>query len=187
MVTRLSPGGAVILAAGASTRFGSDKRNYRLAGKRTVLETTLAAYQHVFDEIYLVLQPEDKSWATCPATVKPVYAADAALGMGHSLAAGIRAARHLGFLFVALADMPHVQAATLRRLVDAMTDSRSIVQPAYLGAPGHPVGFGSAYFDELERLSGDVGARQVLAAHPNQVTRLEVSDAGVVEDIDVPP
>ena len=186
-MTKTSAGGAVILAAGGSTRFGSDKRHYLLAGKRTVLETTLTAYQHVFDEIYLVLKPDDKRWARYPATVKTVYAPDSALGMGHSLAAGIRAARHLGFLFVALADMPHVLPATLRRLVDAMTGTRCIVQPVYLGTPGHPVGFGSAYFDELERLSGDIGARQVPAAHPDQITRLEVSDAGVVDDIDVPP
>ena len=187
MVTGMCRSGAVILAAGSSTRFGSDKRHHRLAGNRTMLATTLAIYQSVFARIFLVLQPDDRSWASELSGVQPVYAADSGLGMGHSLAAGIRAARHLDLLFVALADMPHVQPATLRRLVDAMPDTRSIVQPAYLGTPGHPVGFGSAYFDELERLSGDVGARQVLAAHPNQVTRLDFSDAGIVADIDVPP
>ncbi|MCY4565494.1 MAG: NTP transferase domain-containing protein, partial [Gammaproteobacteria bacterium] len=57
-------GGAVILAAGASSRFGSDKRRFALADGRTMLETALATYQTAFDEIFLVLKPIDEAWAS---------------------------------------------------------------------------------------------------------------------------
>ena len=180
-------GGTVILAAGISTRFGSDKRHHALAGGGTMLEVTLAVHQRVFDEIFLVLRPEDEAWADDLTGVQPVYASKSPLGMGHSLAAGVRAARHLDFLFVALADMPHIQAATLLRLKRAVAGSESIVQPVHHGMPGHPVGFGSDYFDELERLAGDRGARRVVDAHRANTIRIEVDDAGVLEDIDVPP
>ena len=185
-MTHSLAGGAVILAAGESTRFGSDKRNFRLAGGRTMLEVTLAAYQGAFDEIFLVLKPADEAWAHRLAALRPVYASDAALGMGHSLAAGVRAGRRLDFLFIALADMPHVQATTLNRLKYAMAGAASIVQPDYRGTPGHPVGFGSAYFGELERLTGDAGAKRVVAAHSDRIVRIDVDDPGVLQDFDVP-
>ena len=186
MTGRLAAG-AVILAAGESTRFGSDKRRFRLADGRTMLETTLAAYQGVFDEVLLVLKPADAAWAPRLDTVQPVYATESALGMAHSLAAGIGAGRHLDFLFVALGDMPDVQATTLNRLKDATGGPASIVQPVYRGTPGHPVGFGKAHFSELERLTGDVGARRVVAAHAGSTLRIDVDDPGVVRDYDVRP
>ncbi len=180
-------GGAVVLAAGGSRRFGSDKRHHALPGGGTMLEATLAAYQGVFDTVFLVLRPEDEAWATALAGVRPVYAPDSVLGMGHSLAAGVRAARRLDFLFVALADMPYIRTATLDRLQRAMTAAEAIVQPIHRGTPGHPVGFGSAYFDELQRLTGDTGAREVINAHQEKRTLIQVEDAGVLVDIDRPP
>ncbi len=176
----------MILAAGDSTRFGSDKRRFRLADGRTMLQTTLAAYKSVFDEIFLVLKPVDEAWASALDKVQPVYARDAALGMGHSLAAGVRAGRHLDYLFVALADMPDVRAMTLKRLNEALAGPDSIVLPVYRGTPGHPVGFGSAHFGELQHLSGDTGAKGVVRAHGGSTLRIEVNDPGVLRDYDVP-
>jgi len=94
-------GGAVILAAGNSRRFGSDKRHYPLLPGRTMLETSLARYQEVFERVFVVLRPDDKAWAHRLTDARIVYAEDAALGMGHSLAAGVKAAQHLDYLFVA--------------------------------------------------------------------------------------
>ncbi len=186
-------GGAVILAAGKSKRFGSDKRLFQLSDGRTMLETTLAVYREAFDTVFVVLQPADEARLPLPGgrllpdDVQAVHAPDAALGMGHSLAAGIRAGRSLDFLFVALADMPDVRAETLQRLQEAMDGTASIVQPIYRGTPGHPVGFGSFYFRELELLTGDIGAKRVIAANRRQVARLDVDDPGVLTDFDVPP
>ena len=195
--------GVVILAAGNSTRFGSDKRQFPLADGRTMLQATLATYQAVFDQVFLVLKPNDAPWGTAPtrahltqkrvddgyrlANVQEVYAQEAALGMGHSLAAGVQAARHLNYLFIALADMPHVQTATLERLRRELTDTRCIVQPEFQSTPGHPVGFGSTYFNELQALTGDVGAKSVLHRHADRVRRVPVQDSGTVHDIDIPP
>lgn len=177
----------MILAAGESTRFGSDKREFPMADGRTMLETTLAAYQRAFDRVFLVLKPADEAWASRLTAVRTVYAPDSALGMGHSLAAGIRAGRHLDFLFVALADMPNVRPATLNRLKDAIAGSASIVRPVCRGTPGHPVGFGNRYYAELERLTGDTGARGVVGAHSHRILQVDVDDPGVLLDFDVPP
>ena len=185
---RRAPGGtALILAAGRARRFGSDKRRHRLADGRTLLETTLAAYRAVFPQPLVVLRPEDAAWAARLAGALPVYAQDADLGMAHSLAAGVRAARHFNFLFIALGDMPSIQPATLRRLQAAMTGPERIVRPSHRGASGHPVGFGQAHYDALERLTGDQGAKSILQAHRDKVLAIPVDDPGVLQDIDAPP
>ena len=177
----------MILAAGESRRFGSDKREFPMADGRTMLATTLAAYRDAFDAVFLVLKPADASHLSVPGGVRPVYAPDSALGMGHSLAAGVRAGRHLDFLFVALADMPDIRAKTLNRLRAAMDGTASIVQPVYRGRPGHPVGFGSVHFDALESLTGDIGAKGVVAANGDRTRRIDVDDPGVLTDFDIPP
>jgi len=179
--------GAVLLAAGSSRRFGSDKRHYVLTPGRTLLETSLAIYQRAFARVFLVLKPADRAWAHRLTGVTTIFAAESALGMGHSLAAGVRAARHLDALFIALADMPHIQVQTLERLQRAMTNRKCIAQPVYQGTPGHPVGFGSAYYRELQRLTGDAGAKGVIEAHRGKLVRVPAIDSGTVLDFDVPP
>ena len=178
--------GVLILAAGRARRFGSDKRQHRLADGRTLLETTLAAYRAVFPKPLVVLRPEDAAWADRLAEAVPVYAQDADLGMAHSLAAGVRAARRWDFLLVALGDMPCIQPGTLRRLQAAMTGPERIVQPIHRGLPGHPVGFGRAHYDALERLTGDQGAKNILQAHQEKIFAVPVDDPGVLQDIDRP-
>ena len=183
-----APSGAVlILAAGRSRRFGSDKRQHRLADGRTLLETTLAAYRAVFPQPMVVLRPEDAAWAAGLSGAIPVYAQDADLGMAHSLAAGVRAARRRDFLFIALGDMPRIQPATLRRLQAAMTGPERIVRPVHRGAPGHPVGFGQAHYAALERLTGDQGAKSILQARREKILAIPVDDPGVLQDIDAVP
>jgi len=73
------------------------------------------------------------------------------------------------------------------RLDRRLYGQTSIVQPIYLGRPGHPVGFGSAYFAELKGLTGDVGAKRILDDHQRRIVRISVDDPGTVRDFDVPP
>lgn len=187
-------GGVVLLAAGTASRFGSDKRTHVLPGGNTVLVGVIAEYVDQFEELIVVLRPGDEALAgdlqtqfsTDALTI--VYAQDAQLGMGHSLAAGIRAARSWDFAFIALGDMPFVAPETLAALQRVMADAgpEAIVQPVYAGQPGHPVGFGRHHFTALGRLTGDAGARQVVETAAKHVVQIEVDDPGVLRDIDTP-
>ena len=185
--------GALVLAGGFGRRFGGDKRRRRLADGRTLLETTLDCYRGLFDPLIVVLRPEDRNWSAELAGCDKVFTADARLGMGHSLAAGVEAlcgcAKQAGAakaVFVALGDMPWVKRATLQALRQAMQSAAAIVRPTHLGAPGHPVGFGCAYFPELRSLTGDLGAKALLNRHADRVLSLAVQDPGVLRDVDRP-
>ncbi len=188
-----APGGALILAAGSSRRFGSDKRRHRLDHGQPMLITTVTRYATTFDAVSVVLREGDESLARelagLAAPPRVVFAADAHLGMGHSLAAGVHhVAAGWHWLALALGDMPFVQTATLRLLRRTFQEhgGERMVQPVFRGRPGHPVFFPGRYFPALEALSGDAGARTVLRANPGALARVPLDDPGVVRDLDTP-
>jgi molybdenum cofactor cytidylyltransferase len=189
--------GALLIAAGFSRRFGSDKRLHRLPDGRILLIASLAPYRDAFRNVAIVIRETDSAVLAelrrAFADRMPIVAttANAAAGMAASLADGVRALLDWDYLFVGLADMPYVQATTLRTLEAHMRAARAerlprIVQPWFRGAPGHPVGFSREFFADLLRLEGDHGARSVVLAHPEAVERVDVDDAGVLLDVDQP-
>jgi molybdenum cofactor cytidylyltransferase len=185
-------GGALILAAGFSRRFGSDKRLHTLADGRTLLLTTLGLYLEVFEQLVVVLRQDDRDLHTAvnhshPA-VQIVNARDSSLGMGYSLAAGINAVREWNWVAVGLADMPFIENRTLHVLLDTFLTASvdTIVQPTFHERSGHPVFFGSTYFDALCSIHADSGARTVLKRHPQHLLQIAVKDEGVIQDLDQP-
>lgn len=188
-------GGVLLLAAGFSRRFGADKRRHRLDDGTPLLLAALACHAAAFDAVTVVLRPEDDDLAddvlaaAVPARVRIVRCADAARGMGRSLACGAAACADWDYLFVGLGDMAWIRTDTLKRLRDAMgggTDPQRIVVPVYHGAAGHPVGFAAAHLPALAALDGDAGARTVLTAAPRAPVRVDVDDPGVLRDADRP-
>lgn len=180
--------GAVVLAAGDSRRFGSDKRFFLLHGV-PMLTRTLAVYRGVFDEVAAVVRPGEREAAALVETAgcRVVAAPDAARGQSRSLAAGVAAMRTCDGLVIGLGDMPLVQPATLRVLASALAATPScIVRPCHQGQPGNPIAFPAALFDELCAVCGDRGAKHIVARHAG--TRLvAVEDAGILRDFDRPP
>ena len=154
---------------------------------RTLLESTLTRYQNGFESVFLVLRPEDRDWVRGLDGCTKIFAAEAQLGMGHSLAAGAAAVKGFDGAFIALGDMPWVEAPTLETLRRGLNDHSAIVRPFHKGRAGHPVGFGQAHFNALANLSGDEGAKAVLSQNRQRIVAIDVADAGVTRDLDVPP
>jgi molybdenum cofactor cytidylyltransferase len=177
----------ILLAAGAGSRFGGGKLLHPLDGvpigvraARNLQAAGLAVTAVVrpgSDELMRLLQKEGVVVTEC---------ANAAEGMGVSLAHVIAQTRDAAGWVVALADMPRIQPATISLIVDAIAAGATIAAPAYKGERGHPVGFSAALLDELLLLKGDEGARAVIMKHRAQLQLIACDDPGVVYDIDRP-
>lgn len=193
MVKQPQPAG-ILLAAGRGARFDASGRQSKLLqtlpdGRPLAVaaaQALLAATARV-----VAVVPDAQSANTLAlrealqaAGCEVLPCAAASLGMGHSLAAAVAATRQSAGWLVMLADLPLVQAATCRRVADALQAGAVIAMPNYQGRNGHPVGFSIACLADLLLLSGDSGAKALLQRYP--LTRLPCDDAGTVMDIDTP-
>lgn len=176
----------VLLAAGSATRFGADKLLATLPTGSRVAAAALRSLAAAVDHVVVVLRPGDAALTDLLREQGPrlTACAEAAEGMGASLAWGVRAAPLAAAWVIALADMPWVHSETIAAVVTALRAGAPLAAPAYRGRRGHPVGFAAAFYPELTVLRGDEGAKSVLAAHP--VRLVDVEDAAVLQDVDTP-
>jgi molybdenum cofactor cytidylyltransferase len=185
----------VLLAAGAGTRFdpaNPGRKLDALVDGIAVAERSFNALSEAVDATVVATRGRDSLLARRARArgARVVAPADAGMGMGHSLAAAVTAARDafpaLQRIVVALADMPWVQAQTIARLVTAAEAADRIVQPRCNGERGHPVVFPLRCLEALAHCHGDVGARDVLRENAADVVLLDVDDRGVLRDVDTP-
>jgi len=182
--------GAIVLAAGASTRMGWQKLTLPMpdgrALVRVAVEQVLAAG---LDDVVVVLGRDadavDAALSGLPVrtVVNPRYAE----GQSTSLRVGLDALRPgTAAAVVALGDQPLPDPDVIRRLVTAFrATGRPIAVPVYRNGRGNPVLFGSALFGELRAVTGDEGGRGVIARDPTRVAEVPV-DAPMPADVDTP-
>jgi len=176
----------VLLAAGAGSRFGGGKLLHALPGGEPL---GLRAWRNLTDalpEAIVVVRGGDRQVEQMfrGAGADVVVCEDAHLGMGHSLACAIRARPAARGWVIALADMPGVSPSTIQIIAEQVVADAGIALPFCRGERGHPVGFPARFGEALARLTGDQGARLILRDNPEALVRIEVDDAGVLEDID---
>ena len=184
----------VVLAAGRGSRFGdgSRDRGHKLvqtfAGS-TVIGCTLA--NALRSGLSLVVVTTDELVGAVLGFVPPEdvvllpvvgsASAELPLGMGYSIAAGVSARAQADGWVVLPADMPMVQPESLRAVAGALPQ-HPVVYAQHRGRRGHPVAFAAELYSELAMLSGDEGARRLVARYPAH--GLELPDAGVLMDLD---
>ena len=183
----------ILLAAGGSVRFGSDKLIEPLlqAAGDCAAGTPIgvAACRHLGAAVsatVAVVRPSDTVLATMlrDAGARVVECARAEEGMGVSLACGVQAAPDADAWLIALADMPWIRLSTINLLASALAAGADIVAPSYHGERGHPVGFARRHYGALAATTGDEGARAVLLANRATLHLVSTDDPGVVRDVD---
>ena len=185
----------ILLAAGRGARFGGAKLLATLPsaahGVGAGTAVGVASCLHllsVLTEVIAVVRPGDSILASHlrAAGAQVVECARADEGMGASLACGVAAAAAADGWIVALADMPWIAPASIAVVADALREGAAIVATSHIGVRAHPVGFASQHYAALAGLCGDEGAKSILAAHRDRMRLIEVTDPGVLRDIDTP-
>ena len=181
----------LILAAGESSRMGTDKALLRYRG-RTFLETILQTLRDAgVERIAVVLghHAEEIQRALNLQDVQVVINRDYTRGQTSSLQAGLQvlADAEIEALVLCLVDHPVVPAEVIRQLVAAFRNSGApVVIPTYEGQRGHPVVISRALFEELSALGPGDAANAVIRKHRDRTHFLAVADGGILLDVDDP-
>lgn len=182
---------AIILAAGESRRMGCAKLLLPL-GEHTIIEQTVDNFVNSkVDRVIVVAGCRAEVIANAlksqPITMveNPIYSR----GISTSIIAGLGAvgggARGI---IIALGDQPFVDSPTIDHLVEAFRthgNNKGIIIPVCQGKRGHPIIFSRKYIDELRSITGDIGGRQVVDKHPDDILEVPVDCEGINIDIDV--
>jgi len=114
--------------------------------------------------------------------------ADYADGMSTSLQAGLRvAAGRCDAAIFLLGDQPYVTSNLLDEMIDRFASTgAAVVRPAVCGRPANPVLLGAELFAEILEQRGDVGGREVVERHADEVSLVSVDDPQLCVDIDSP-
>ena len=175
----------ILLAAGASRRFGSNKLLQYVDADVSVLDSSYRAASALHADPLLVINDDPAVRTHCEANhYAYLINAQARQGMASSIVCGVRATDAAQGWAICLADMPCIRQQTMLQLRDAW-DGERILLPRYRQQAGHPVIFPRKYFTQLTGLRGDKGARRIVQDN-DDVVYLNVDDPGVVLDIDTP-
>jgi molybdenum cofactor cytidylyltransferase len=179
----------IVLAAGSGSRFGSTKQIVPYRGKPLVQHAVDALVSAGLDEVVVVTGHEADAVERAvrlPPQGRLVRNPDHRSGQASSLAAGLRSVRDGSeAAIVLLADQPGVTDAEVLALADAFRRTRArIVRIAYTDGPG-PALLSREIFGQAQHLRGDVGARELIASHPEWVEEVVVPFAAP-RDVDRP-
>jgi molybdenum cofactor cytidylyltransferase len=180
--------GAVILAAGMSSRMGEAKQLLRL-GENTLLGQVLENVRSSgVKDIVLVLGHEAEKIRERISTenLSVVINESYQQGMGTSLRAGLAALPPgVDAALIVLADQPFIRPKTLGLLMDQYRrSSAQIVIPTYKGFRGNPVLLDRSVFSEVMALTGDIGCRAIFGNHLEGIVKQPVEDIGILLDLD---
>jgi molybdenum cofactor cytidylyltransferase len=183
--------GAVILAAGPSSRMGRSKQLLQYGGQTLVRRAALAAEEAGCNPVVVVTGAHAKEMEEALHGLDVLKANNPEWdsGMGSSIRAGvqaiIKANDKITALVLMLCDQPFVTSDVLSGLIMAHRKTgREIVASNYGETIGVPALFGKTFFTELVRLESGAGAKQVIQRHLTQVHLLPFPQGEI--DLDTP-
>jgi molybdenum cofactor cytidylyltransferase len=183
---------AILLAAGAGTRYDPTGRHNKLMATIDGRPIACHAAQALLDAGLPTVAVLRSAGGALPAALDAMgcfitICGAANDGMGISLAHGVKVA-NIQYkperVLIALGDMPFIETAVVKQVVDAVSPEQTIVAAATDGKRGHPVGFWRDHIPALSELTGDAGAAQLLKDFP--VSLVESASDGAIRDIDKP-
>jgi molybdenum cofactor cytidylyltransferase len=181
---------ALVLAAGLSSRMGSNKLLQEWRGKPLLRWTVEAALNSDAHPVIVVTGNEAAKIeaALNGLDIQFVYNRDFREGLSSSLKTGIAAiSDSVDGALVLLGDMPEVDTTLINRMIAAFSpaDNRAICVAIHDHKRGNPVLWSRTFFPEISAVSGDEGAKRVLLKHEDLVCEIEAG-ASVLRDVDTP-
>lgn len=178
----------LVLAAGASRRMGELKQTMKVAGKPMLQHVIDAFKRSGLGEVVVVTRLGLQWKPSATGRVRVVVNPHPEEGLSSSLRLGLASLdSNSEAVVIGLGDKPLLLTSTIRATVSAYRKSGPrIIIPTYEGTRGNPILLPKAFYSEILRLKGDVGAKRVIEHHPEYVLEVPVRDAGVLVDANTP-
>lgn len=179
----------LVLAAGRSSRMGTDKALLDYRGRSFLNHLTYLALPRV-DRVIAVLGHHAEEIAeTLPPSprVRSVVNRDYDRGMLSSLQRGLAETAWADWVLWMLVDHPAVRGRTLDALLAAAERTEApLVIPRWNGERGHPIVFSQAVARELLELAPDCSPQDVVRSHYPLACFIDIEDRSVLVDVDRP-
>jgi CTP:molybdopterin cytidylyltransferase MocA len=181
---------AIVLAAGLSTRMGTQKLLLPFDDK-TIVEKTLENILNSGIENIVVVLGANHSEIREVLNLLPVQTVindQFKDGMHTSIIAGVKALPdEAKAVMIFLGDQPFIPPITIQNVIDAWnTSGKSIIIPLCDGKRGHPPLYDTSLRDEILNLDREVGLRSVALKFPDKICEVETFCPTIVRDIDTP-
>ena len=181
---------ALVFAAGRSSRMAPRNKLLETVGGEPMVRHVAAVAIASGTQPVIVVTGHEAAAVTGALrglAITIVANPDYADGLSTSLRAGLRALpQGIDGSLIVLGDMPEVETPVLTALVAAFTGESAICVPVRHGRRGNPVLWGSVYFAEMMQLTGDSGAKPLMARHETHLIEVEVATDSIFEDVDAP-
>ncbi|MGN6514365.1 MAG: NTP transferase domain-containing protein [Rhizomicrobium sp.] len=182
---------AVVLAAGTSSRMGSNKLLAELNGKPLLRHAVEAALASAARPVIVVTGHEAGRTKTALDGLDVYFVdnPDYAQGLSTSLKTGIRAVpQDCDGAVILLGDMPGISTALIDKLIASFDtgENRAICIATRNGKHGNPVLWARRFFPEIMAVTGDVGARSLIGTYDELVCEVEAHNDAPLIDIDTP-
>lgn len=181
---------AVVLAAGCSSRMGSQKLLLPFGQKTVISHIIEQVLSSGIEAVYAVVghQADELVQELSDKPISIIHNPDYQSGMLSSVRAGIRNLPQVcRAVLVILGDQPSIKPEIIKQMTDAFYKTKSkIVIPVYDDKRGHPILFSTVFREEILGSYDRIGLRGLLRAHAEDVYEMNVSDSAVLADMDYP-
>ncbi|MCH8127591.1 nucleotidyltransferase family protein [candidate division KSB1 bacterium] len=181
---------AIILAAGSSTRFGDKNKLLKPFMDSSIFGHVVKTMTNLpIAEVILVTGYEHEKIAEAikHSNVHIIHNSEFQTGIASSIKCGVSAASQKteGYM-ICLGDMPYITMDYIKNLLDTFINSQipSIIVPTFQYRKGNPVIFSKNFIDDLLKIEGDKGAREVIDKHPDSIIEVQIRKETYFFDVD---
>ena len=173
------------MASGFSKRMGQNKLLMEIEEEKVIERVILACKNSLLDEIILIYRLDEIKEIGLKYKLKTIHNPNAIKGQSEAVKLGVKTSKEENGVMFLVADQPFLDAKVINTLLkEYEKDPSMIVVPFYDNKFGMPIIFPSLFRDELLKVSGDKGGREIIEKNPNLVKKIYYEDKLLGVDID---
>ena len=178
--------GCVVMAAGNSLRFGSNKLLQEIDGLPMICRALSSVPAEQLTTVTVVTQYHAIAEMAAEFGFSSVINPHPEWGISHTIALGIRSMPEVDAILFLVADQPWLKKHSVELLLENYRlHPDQIVALAHHGKRGNPCIFPAEFFAQLRSLQGDTGGSFVIRQHPERLLLVEAT-ADELQDVDTP-